>query len=74
MKYRYSSGFGKKDSSFPSNQFLINGYKEPFRVNWNFQGSGTMLYVRQDIPSNLLGIEMSPTEGFYVKIDFREKK
>ena len=28
----------KLDSSFPTGQFLINGYSEPFRIDRNSQG------------------------------------
>ena len=64
----------KLDSSFPTGQFLINGYSEPFRIDRNSQGGGIMLYVREDIPSKLVGVETSPTEGFYVEINLRKKK
>ena len=33
-----------------------------------------MLYVREGIPSKLLGVGMSPTECFYVEIKLRKKK
>ena len=64
----------KLDSSFPTGQFLINGYSKLFRINRNSQGGGIMLYVREDIPSKVLGVETSPTEGFYVEINVRKKK
>ena len=64
----------KLDSSFPIGQFLINSYSEPFRIDRNNQGGGIMLYVREDIPSKLVGVETSPTEGFYVEINLRKKK
>ena len=32
------------------------------------------IYVRVDIPSKLLGVEKSATEGFYVEINLRKKK
>ena len=63
----------KLDSSFPIGQFLINGYSEPFRIDRNSQGGGIMLYVREDIPSKLLKVETSPTEGLYIEINFRKK-
>ena len=63
----------KLDSSFPTGQFLSNGYSEPFRIDRNSQGGGIMLYVREDIPSKLVGVETSPTEGFYVEINLRKK-
>ena len=64
----------KLDSSFPTGQFLINGYSKLFRIERNSQGSGIILYVREDIPSKLLEVEMSPTEGFYEEINLRKKK
>ena len=33
-----------------------------------------MLYVREEIPSKLSGVEMSPTESVYAEINLREKK
>ena len=63
----------KLDNSFPIGQFLINGYSEPFRIDRNSQGGGIILYVREDIPSKLVAIETSPTEGFSVEINLRKK-
>ena len=64
----------KINSSFPTGQFLISDYNEPFRIDRHSQGGGITLYVREDIPPKLLGIGMSPTEGFYVEINLRKKK
>ena len=63
----------KFGSSFFTGQFLINVYSEPFRIDRSSQGGGIMLYVREDIPSKLLRVETSPTEGLYVEINLREK-
>ena len=64
----------KLDSSFPTGQFLINGYSESFRIDRNSQGGGIMLYVKEDISSKLLGAETSPMEGFSAETDLRKKK
>ena len=64
----------KLNSSFPTGQFLISNYNEPFRIDRHSQGRGITLYVREDIPPKLLGIGMSPTEGFYVETNLRKKK
>ena len=37
----------KLDTSFPTGQFLINGYSELFRTDQNSQVGGIMLYVRE---------------------------
>ena len=64
----------KLHSSFPTGRFLINGYNQPFKIDWNSQRGDIMLYVREDIPSKLLAVGMSPAEGFYLEIDLRKKK
>ena len=62
----------KLDSTFLTGQFLINGYSKLFRIDRSNKRAGIMLYFREDI--SLLGVEVSPTEIFYVKINFRKKK
>ena len=52
----------KIDSSFPTAQFKIEGYTT-YRLDRNSNGGGTLLYVRQDIPSTLLNTELL-IEGF----------
>ena len=44
----------KHDSSFPSGQFLIKGYSAPLRLDRNQNGGVLLLYVREDIPCNIL--------------------
>ena len=39
----------KLDSSFPPQQFIIQGYSEPYRLDRNREGGGVMIYVREDI-------------------------
>ena len=41
----------KIDESFPEGQFLIPGYKKPYRKDRNRNGGGIIVYVREDIPS-----------------------
>ena len=36
----------KLDSSFPDDQFVINGYKKPYRLDRNRHGGGVMVYIR----------------------------
>ena len=43
----------KLDDSFPQGQFIINGFKSPFRLDRNKNCGGIMLYIREDIPANL---------------------
>ena len=66
----------KLDSSFPVNQFLINGFTPPYRLDRNANGGGIMLYVRQDIPSKLLSNndQDSEIENIFVEINLHSKK
>ena len=53
---------------------MIKRYSAPYRFDRDVQGGGTMIFVREDIPSKLLAVEYFPTEGFYVEINLRKKK
>ena len=61
----------KIDDSFPKGQFLIDGFSALYRLDRNYQGGGLMLFVREDIPSNLLASEEKPIESFYVELNLR---
>ena len=39
----------KLDDSFPSSQFLIQGFCTPFRLDRNKNGGGILLYIRSNI-------------------------
>ena len=39
----------KLDSTFPSIQFLINGFSVPHRIDQNSKGGGILSYVREKI-------------------------
>ena len=64
----------KLDESFPTNQFMINGFSAPFRLDLNDKGGGIILYIREDIPSRLVSTESIEVEGFFVEINLRNKK
>ena len=36
----------KLDPSFPNGQFHIHGFSEPYRLDRNRNGGGTVLYIR----------------------------
>ena len=63
----------KIDDSFPIVNFLIGGFSQPYRIDRNSSGGGIMLYVREDIPSNLTKVESLPIEGFYVELKLRSE-
>ena len=39
----------KLDDTFPEGQFVIDGYKEPIRLDRNQNGGGLMFYVKDDL-------------------------
>ena len=62
----------KIDSSFPDAQFHIIGYTA-YRLDRTQNGGGLLLYVKEDIPSNMLNIDTS-IESFFIEIHVRKKK
>ena len=47
----------KIDDSFPAGTFVIDGFSTPYRSDRDSNNGGVMLYVREDIPSNLLATD-----------------
>ena len=65
----------KLDSTFPSNQFTIEGYAAPIRFDRNGRGGGIILYIREDIPDRLLKLSLPKDfEGFFVELNLRKNK
>ena len=64
----------KIDDSFPIRSFLIDGFSTPYRLHRNSNGSGLMLFVREDIPSSLVEAEAKPIEGCYIELNLRNYK
>ena len=69
-------GETKLDCTFPDNQFIIPGYKKPYRLDRNGNGGGVMIYVREDIPCNQLLKHNLPKniEAIFVEINMRKSK
>ena len=57
----------KLDDTFPTAQFLVNGFSEPYRLDRNRNKGGVMVYIREDIPSKLLDKHVFPydMEGLF---------
>ena len=64
----------KIDDGFPLGNFLIGGFSKPYRLDRDSLGGCILLYVREDIPTNLTEVETKPIEGFYVEINLRNDK
>ena len=63
----------KLDSSFPLNQFHINGFTTPYRLDRNQNVGGIMLYIREEIPSkSLTEIKLdNEIENIFIEINLR---
>ena len=64
----------KIDDSVPNENFLIDGFSRPYRLERNSNGSGLMLFVKEDIPSNLVEAEVKPIEDFYIELNLRNNR
>ena len=65
--------YQKLDDSFPSAQFLLDGFSKPYRLDRCSNGGGILLYIRDVIPSRLLS-NSNKTEIIFAGINFRKKK
>ena len=48
----------KLDDIFPVDQFVLEGFSKPFRIDRNKNGGGILLFVCEDIPARLISIEI----------------
>ena len=62
----------KTDMSFPTSQFVIQGFATRFRLVRTNTGGGILVYVRDDILSKLMNISYVPsdTECLPIEINF----
>ena len=66
----------KIDRTFPSSQFYINGFKEPFRFDRDKNGGGLLIYVREGVPAKLKTDFKLPSniECGIIEINLNKKK
>ena len=64
----------KIDNSFPTRQFLINGYTAPYCLDRNSVGGGILVHAREDTPSKLISVNLQNREQFFLEINLRRKK
>ena len=62
----------KLNESFTKGQFLIKGFRGPYRLDRNPKGGGIILFVREDIPSKLLFIQKKSIEALYIEVNLRK--
>ena len=74
--YIFLNSEKKSRLSFPSSQFTIEGFSSPFRLDRNSSEGGIMLFVREEIPSELLS-EYKPNtsvKNIFIEINLRSTK
>ena len=66
----------KLENTFPENQFCIEGFGKPYRLDRNRNGGGVMVYVRKDIPSKELKKHTfsKNIEAIFLEINLRKSK
>ena len=64
----------KVDDSFPDDQFFLDGFGTPFRLNRNRNGGGIMLSIRNDIPAEVVSTDGRPIESFLCTVKFSKEK
>ena len=58
----------KINGNVPFGNVLTDGFRKPYRLDRDLLRGGFLLYVREDIQSNLLTVKTKSIEGFYVAI------
>ena len=66
----------KIDPSFQNQQFHIEGFCLPYRLERNKHGGGVLVYIRGDIPSKILKktFLLDDIEGIFIELNLRKYK
>ena len=66
----------KLDESFPTQEFEIEGFSTPFRLDRNCHGGGILLYFRKDLPCKELKSHNLSTniESIFIELTLRKTK
>ena len=66
----------KLDDSFPCNQFRMEGYLEPFRIDRNLYGGGIILFIREGVSCKEMKNPALPSkvEGIFIELNLRKTK
>ena len=66
----------KVDDTFPTSQFMIDGFSKPYRLDRCSNGGGILIYVRNDINSRLITQSKvsDKIECVFIEIILRKKK
>ncbi len=66
----------KLDATFPKSNFIIEGYKDPIRLDRDCNGGGVMCFIRDDLASKEIHTHNLPDhiEGLFFEIIIRKSK
>ena len=64
----------KLDSSFPTGQFNLPGFRTPYRKDLSGKSGGLPVYVNSNIPSKVLKIPDCPSDIQVVPVEINLKK
>ena len=64
----------KIDSSFPTSQFLIDGFKSPYRLDVSGNSGGILVYVRDCLLSKYVNLVDTPPDIQVVPIEINVRK
>ena len=66
----------KIDASFPSAQFVLEGYHSPYRLDVSSRSGGILVYVKSSIPSRRLSCEnlCNSVQAIPFEINLRKEK
>ena len=64
----------KINSSFPKEQFRLNGYGDPYRLDRNTEGGGLLLYFRNDITTKRLTLIDNDIECIISEVNISKRK
>ena len=64
----------KIDSSFPTSQFLIDGFKSPYRLDVSRHSGGILVYVRDSLLSKYVKLVGTPPDIQVVPIEISIRK
>ena len=66
----------KRDSSFPTNQFLIKGFQEPLWLDINRNSGGLLIYIKSSLPAKTLYNYTLPSDiqAIPFKLNLKKRK
>ena len=65
----------KLDDTFRHALYHLKDFSNPYKLDRNSHGGGILVYVKDNIPSNLVKLDQKfkNFEGFFIKLDLSKK-